>query len=137
MIARRLGLPDSRTASTSIVSVFREPAAPPKKRMSAEDVSAAWWAAVLGDQPAGYASARLPLVWFPWSVRRARMAARDSSDPSGKSAGLVREYVAGRKDVSLRFSMAFTSRSRTFEDARLPRPERQRRQCNAGSVVPR
>jgi hypothetical protein len=29
------------------------------------------------------------------------MAARDSSDPSGKSAGLCREYVAGRKDVSV------------------------------------
>src|SRR5271165_5940507 len=53
MMARRLGLPDSRAASTSIVSVFREPAAPPKKRMSADDSRTAFWAAVLGDQPGG------------------------------------------------------------------------------------
>src|SRR5271169_2527404 len=53
MIARRLGLPHSRAASTSIVSVFREPAAPPKKRMSADDSRTASWAAVLEDQPGG------------------------------------------------------------------------------------
>src|SRR5271167_1469097 len=53
MIARRLGLPHSRAASTSIVSVFREPAAPPKKRMSAGDSSTDCWAAVLADQPGG------------------------------------------------------------------------------------
>src|SRR5260370_24509665 len=50
-VARRLGFPDSRAASTSMVSVFREPAAPPKKRMSAEDSSAAFWAAVFATNP--------------------------------------------------------------------------------------
>src|SRR5215467_4309190 len=49
MMARRFGLLDSRAASTNIVSVFNEPAAPPKKRMSAVDSRAAFCAAVLGD----------------------------------------------------------------------------------------
>src|SRR5215471_9085342 len=53
MMARRFGLLPSRAASTSIVSVLREPAAPPKNKMSAVDSRADCCAAVLGAQPGG------------------------------------------------------------------------------------
>src|ERR1700761_7623672 len=50
MMARRLGLRYSCTASISMVSVLREPAEPPKSRMSACESSAACCAAVAGIQ---------------------------------------------------------------------------------------
>src|SRR5215467_2942501 len=53
MMARRFGLLPSRAASTSIVSVLSEPAAPPKNKMSAVDSRADCCAAVLGAQPGG------------------------------------------------------------------------------------
>ncbi len=51
-------------SESSMVSIFREPATPPKKRVSAEDSSAIFWAAVFVDQPGGVdvALARSSLV---------------------------------------------------------------------------
>ena len=49
-MARRLGFSCSCTASINMVSVFREPAEPPKSRMSASESSAAFCAAVAGIQ---------------------------------------------------------------------------------------
>src|SRR5712691_6121833 len=58
-MARKLGFADSRAASTNKVSVFKEPAAPPKKRISAFDLSATCCAALFGDHPGEYASSRV------------------------------------------------------------------------------
>jgi hypothetical protein len=64
MIAFRLGLSVSRTASISRVSVFRDPAAPPKSRISAELFRALIWAVVFGSHRSGFRPVRTEELLF-------------------------------------------------------------------------